>query len=636
MTHSLRKAAADQRAVEVRFRPKSIDLENRTIEAIAATETPVRIYDGVYEVLRITPASVNTTHIIGMPVLDSHLRQSIENVLGRVEEYRIEPGKLIFTIRFDDSPKAEAAFAKVRNGMISKVSIGYQIEEFEETRARDGTLVQTATYWTAREVSLVSIPADRNAKIRGLSKMKNPLKRKTAVEAEGLDDDLNLHDRDSDGDNQEQRRRSGPTVISRQVDRAIERVRQMTIDAGVAPADVDEQFEDVTSVEEARKRSLDMLAARSRATVTSPSRENSRARETERLNSHAVDALAVRLGSHTSNVKDNPLIGRSLAGIFRGVMEMDGISTRNMDDIHVIDGALSGRAMHTTTDFPALFIDAGQRVLMEYYETTASPLFALSRKRNARDFRPVAMIKPGGFPRHKKVTEAGEIQFGTYEIESEAFWIMSFAIAINVSRQSMVNDDLGVFSDLLRESGNSAVNDVGDLFYSLISENGFGGRKSSDGKNFFHADHGNLAGAGATLAVPSLSAARQAMRTQKGVDGKTNAGAAPSVLLVGPALETTAEQLVATLNAAAVSDVNPFAGKLSVHVENRYAGNGWWLFADPKTRPAFVHGYLEGEPEGPRLRTDQPFGRQGMSFSSEFDFGCGVNDHRAAYFNPGA
>jgi HK97 family phage prohead protease len=636
MNVAVRKAAADQKTRPVPFQPSSFDGENRTVEAVIATETPVQIYRGVAEVLLNSPSTVNTARLIGAPLLDSHNRSSIDNVIGRIEKFRFEGRKLVATIRFDTGRRAEEALAKVRDGMIGKVSVGYQIDEFEETRASDGTRVQTATMWTPFEVSLVGVPADPNAKIRGLSRMKNPLKRKIAVEAENLDDDLNLQDLDNDGDNQEQRRRSSPMVISRQVDRGIERVRQMAIDQGAAEADIDEAFENVTTAAEARERAFDVMAARSRTTLTNPSRENSRAREMDILHSRAADALAVRLGSPASAIKDNPMLGRSIAGIGREFLEGSGVSTRNMDDIKVIEAAFSTRSMHTTSDFSALFVDGGQRVLKEIYETTASPLIELSRKRNAKDFRPVSMIRPGSFPRHKKITESGEIQFGTFDIEKEAFSILSYAIAISITRQMLVNDDLNAFAEVLQGVGDSAVNDVGDLFYALISENAFGGRKLADGNNLFHASHGNLAGAGSALTVASLSAGRQAMRTQKGVDGKSNAGAAPSVLLVGPALETTAEQLVATMNAAAVSDVNPFSGKLSVKVENRYAGNGWWLFADPKSRPAFVHGYLDGEIEGPRLRSDQPFGRQGMSFSSEFDFGCGIYDHRAAYFNPGA
>ena len=71
-----------------------------------------------------------------------------------------------------------------------------------------------------------------------------------------------------------------------------------------------------------------------------------------------------------------------------------------------------------------------------------------------------------------------------------------------------------------------------------------GGAKLADGKNFFHADHGNLAGSGAAISVTTASAGRAAIRVQKGV-GDEVLGYAPRILLVGPAQETAADQFVA-------------------------------------------------------------------------------------------
>ncbi|MGO4836219.1 peptidase, partial [Rhizobiaceae sp. 2RAB30] len=99
-------------------------------------------------------------------------------------------------------------------------------------------------------------------------------------------------------------------------------------------------------------------------------------------------------------------------------------------------------------------------------------------------------------------------------------------------------------------------------------------------------------------------------------------------------LETHAEKVVAEIAAAQVDHVNPFSGKLKVLVENRYEGNGWWVFADPATRPSFMHGYLEGS-EGPQVDMDKGWDVSGVEFKCTLDFGCGVYDWRAAHFNPG-
>lgn len=111
----------------------------------------------------------------------------------------------------------------------------------------------------------------------------------------------------------------------------------------------------------------------------------------------------------------------------------------------------------------------------------------------------------------------------------------------------------------------------------------------------------------------------------------------PSILLVGPDKETEADQLVTSITPNQVGSVNPFSGRLTVISSAQITGNMWMLFADP-TRSGgncFVHGFLNGA-EAPRLRTDEPFGQQGMAMSVEHDFGLGATDFRGTYRNPGA
>lgn len=109
----------------------------------------------------------------------------------------------------------------------------------------------------------------------------------------------------------------------------------------------------------------------------------------------------------------------------------------------------------------------------------------------------------------------------------------------------------------------------------------------------------------------------------------------PRYLLVGPALETTAEKLLSTINATTVDDVNPFGGRLSLLVEPRLTGNAWYVFADPATAPVLEWAYLSSAP-GPQLSSRDGWDVLGREFRVVLDFGCGAVDHRGAYRNPGA
>ncbi|CDN94807.1 head maturation protease, ClpP-related [Agrobacterium tumefaciens] len=364
-------------------------------------------------------------------------------------------------------------------------------------------------------------------------------------------------------------------------------------------------------------------------------------------NSQIVDALAARLGASIDGGGDNPYMNCSMLEIGRRYYAAQGQRVSNMSDAALAERmttlsasrgsgyATMAAGMHTTTDFPSLLLAAGQRYLLERYNSTPSPLKALSTKRSVADFRPQTFIRPGEAPKLEKVTEAGEITYGTTSEDSNGLQISTYAKLFAMSRNAIINDNLGAFTDFMRAFSDSAHETEGDLFYQMLAANNFAGAVMSDGKPLYHADHGNLATDNGEPSVSTLSFARTAMRLQKNVNGTGTAGVVPTVLLVGPKLETTAEKIVAQLTATTSGDVNPFSGKLSVAVENRYDGVGWWLFADPGHRPAFQHGYLGGA-EGPTVAYREGWNVLGIEFRCLLDFGCAPFDFRATYFNKGA
>lgn len=109
----------------------------------------------------------------------------------------------------------------------------------------------------------------------------------------------------------------------------------------------------------------------------------------------------------------------------------------------------------------------------------------------------------------------------------------------------------------------------------------------------------------------------------------------PAFLVVGPALETLAEQILSTLAAATPEGVNPFSGKLLLLVEPRLLGsNSWYLFANPAQRSVFEQAHLAAAP-GPQIDSKLGWEVLGVEYRVYLDFGCGVLDWRGAYRNAG-
>ena len=121
----------------------------------------------------------------------------------------------------------------------------------------------------------------------------------------------------------------------------------------------------------------------------------------------------------------------------------------------------------------------------------------------------------------------------------------------------------------------------------------------------------------------------------KVIDGITPINATPRHLVVGPSLETTAEQFLHTISAVDSTKVNPFAGALTLHVDPRLTDNSWRLFADPAEVATILVAYLNGA-DGPMVETRLGWDVLGVEVRAVLDFGCGVNDWRGSYLNPGA
>lgn len=652
MAIALRKAKAESGLRRAwGFQSETLNEDERTVWVVAATETPVRRFFG-NEILLCTRKAVVATRLKNMPVLDSHRSASVKDILGQVIETRFEGRQLHMKLLFADNDNGNAALALVRDGMLHSVSVGYGILEAEESTGRNGIPVITVTRWEPNEISLVSVPADPNATIRGNVKMakRHTTTRRAPVE-EILDEDVGIgHDEDGD---------ERPAPVSQRSFSVADVTAIMTFRSQAAREGIsDQDFTDMVtrsngSMDRFRRSYMNMLANRDEQTRVDSHLGlgadglQHRAGDIRNL---VVDALAVRLGA-TAEIQNNPLAGSSSVEIGRRYLEENGVSTRSMDDHRIADvliagrqiEGLSSRAQHTTSDFPLLLQTAGNRALLQRYEPLVSPLKSLSTTRQVRDFRQQTFIRPGEAPLLEKVLESGVIKHGTVEEDSRGLKLETYARMFNISRNALVNDDLGAFSDFLGVFAQAAAETEGNLFASLLLANNKAGVVLGDGLPLFHPDRNNVSWiteggtkkpSGSAITVDSVGAARMHMRTHKNVNGTGTAGVVPAVLLVGPAQETEAEKLVASINASSINDTNPFAGKLRVEVENRLDGNGWYLFADPGQRPALMHGYLDGA-SGPQVESKEGWDVLGTSFRCILDFGCGVHDWRSAYFNPG-
>ncbi|HZG29943.1 MAG TPA: hypothetical protein VE079_15925 [Ensifer sp.] len=351
--------------------------------------------------------------------------------------------------------------------------------------------------------------------------------------------------------------------------------------------------------------------------------------EADTIRSARIEALSYGLGAPIPQAGPaaaaRQFMGQGLVDIAADCINYRGrrmLNARDIDDIFT-------RAGHSTSDFPAIFEGAVNRTLEQRYALAQPTFKRFARKKNFRDFRPDTTVKVGDFPMLSKILENGKMKYGTFSEGKESVQAFSYAIALNISRPMLINDDLGAIADLMTSYGATVA-----LFEEMTFYSGGFNAKLGDGKTVFHADHNNLAGAGSAITVDSVGAGRKAMSLQKSIDGNPLLANPARVMLVGPNQLLDAEKLLASITPATVSTVNLFSGKFELVETSQIADNSWHLLTDPSAGSNYRWGYLDGY-EAPRVRMESPFGQQGFSMSVEHDFGCGATDFRFGYKNPG-
>ncbi|WP_238367624.1 prohead protease/major capsid protein fusion protein [Mesobacterium pallidum] len=595
--------------------PTTVDRTARTVEAIVSTgaDTPRA---GFIE--RLDLAGADLSRLIGAPVLDAHRSASTRDQLGVIEAAEMRPEGIWVRMKFRSNTAAESVLSDIGDGTLRGLSIGYQVAEWAETR--DGKLrIRTAKRWMPIEVSVVPVPADPGAHFRnGESSMEDKLdairERVELIQRDGYVE-VRLRD-DGSEENLTTRAQSNAEI------------RTIAETAGLTRAWADEQIDAEATPDEARHAAFEAMQHRSASTATRTTRATVLTDHTDptAIATRAGEALWARSHpGHELSEAARPYAAMSTVDLARDCLRRSGSSITGLSADTVIT-----RALHTTSDFPLILGDTVGRELRRAYTAAPSGVRMMARQTTARDFRAKRALQFGEGPELLKVNEGGEFKSGTIEESAETYSVETFGRIFSISRQALVNDDLGAFTQIPAKLGNAArAFEAAQLVAKLVAN-----PTMSDGTAVFHADHGNLATSGGALSISTLNAARLAMRRQTGLGGEP-IDASPFALVVPPELETVAEQLLTQINATKTEDVNPF-GNLKLAVEPRLSdGGAWYVAANPATIDGLEYAYLEGSP-GPQIETRQGFEVDGVQMKVRLDFGCGWTDYRGWYKNEGA
>jgi phage major head subunit gpT-like protein/phage head maturation protease len=592
--------------IRAAVRPKTLNREARTVEAILSTGADVDRGDFI-ERLEISARAVDQSEM-PVPVLDTHRRESTRDILGTVTAIRFEGGLLIGTITI--SKRHEALLDDIEEGALRSLSVGYTINAFRDEANREtGRLVRIVTGWTLKEASFVPIPADAGATVRS-------------------NDVPNTATQTGQAPAPVQTTEAPAQMTRAQVNTEIRALRQTF---NLPETFANDLIDREATVEQARAAAVEAVRQRPNPAITTHSFAQVATGATpETFTRAAGEALYCRANpSVKPSDAAREFMGLSVIELGRVILGRSGVLTTGMSTGAIVERMLS------TSDFTAIMGDTVDRALRAGYQSAPSALMAVARKSTARDFRRKTKLQISEAPTLEKVNEGGEFKFGALHDAQESYRIDTFGKIIAVTRQLLINDDVGAFTDMSAKWGEAAADFEAQHLVDLLETGAGDGPVMDDGNTLFHADHGNIADTAAAITIDSLAVARLKMRKQKGLAGRP-INVRPRFLVVPPEKELEAEQVLASIQATTAEDVNPFGGKLDLLVETRLSSaTRWYLVSDPATTEGLEYSYLQGE-EGPQIETKQGFEIDGMAFKVRLDFGAAFLEHRGWFRNAGA
>lgn len=665
-----------RRAVTIKGAPRSINETNRTVEVVFSTGARSRNYvpglGPIVEELDMAPKAVRMGILKrgAAPVLNTHRGYDAGDVLGVVESARIENGQGVAVLRFSSAPDVDRIWSRIKDGTLRNVSVGYTVYKYETSVGPDGKAqVYRAVDWEPYEISVVPVPVDQMAGVRG--QQGQPVY--TAIEPSNEEAAAMPPENDpAQGGTQtpaDANRGAAPTnppgtppvVVQTPTDanRAapqapanpaapdpilVERARVSSIhDATRAAASLNIPAERITGLQTqainegwtAERMRSEMFATLlgSPGQTIQPVHNGNNGDDPASIIEAMAEAMAVRAmpGYKTTNARHAEFLG------FRPTqMVAEMLRARGERNIPRDAALLAERSMHTTSDFPLLLSAAANKMLAAAYRPANPTYRQIFARRDFRDFKPHRFLRIGDFPNLIKLRQSGEIQAGTISENEEVIALETFARRIRVTRQVLINDDLGAFTDFASMIGRRVADFENFTAYSLLNLNaGEGPTLVQGAANVFTTGRGNKASSGTTVDLANVALGRAAVMKQTTLDGMPISVGDQMRLVVGPDRELLARQLTVNVAATQTSNANVLSGFISPLVEPLIPGDNWYLFSDPQATPTFVYGYLNGA-EGPMVSTGPVSGIDGFEIAVVFDFGVGAVDYRGAWFNPGA
>lgn len=586
------------------FRAESINEDQRTVEAVIATEAPVLAFDykrfeTVYEILLMDGCRIPSQGQIGL--FDTHNKFTVRSMLGSSRNLRIEGDKLIAMNVFSRSAEVDHAWTLVKEGHLTDNSVGYRVHNHlmiepgrsAEVKGRSFTApveraLRVSFDWEVRENSVCGIGADASAKNRSEA---NELERSEGANKQRKGIDMNfenwLQERGykleelEDGQRDLLRRAyEHDETLRKAAEKATRQAESQTEDGQRSEPDLDQVRAEAVRTELDRQISIRNLAELAGIEITHEevvrcmTDPNVTFTDAQRALKKVKDAQTesqVRPGAPGIIVRDSSVSLQLLEdgiGLRAGLEEIlvkerdgerrceqaDRLRDMSLSDVCRMAISLSGnssafmmgrdelvRTAFSTSSLSTILGNIANKSMLRGYALVEETWQKFCSVGTATDYKTKTKARMVDTIRLAEVGEGGEVTDVQFGDEKEQYHLVRYAKKFTVDDMTIRNDDMDALSKVPTELGKAAKLLIGDLVVVAI----IGNPTMGDGTALFHSSHNNLRTT-SPLTDANLEAALTAFKKQEIKKGtqKKRVRVRPQYLWIPPDLEFAAKKLV--------------------------------------------------------------------------------------------
>lgn len=650
------------------FSPATFKAEERTVEITISTETPVLELDWEYGDYIPTILAANAIRNMDkqVPLLNTHSRKSIGDVIGSVTNLRYEEGSLIGTARFADTEEGRKAMALVEQGHLTDLSIGFSPEELTRvsrgekfyfngrTYGDDNEEIRVITRAKINEASFCPIGADENSKVRNkeqsMSKEKETKAEQEPKELERTASENPAAEVEQPEVKAEEVVRTEEPKAEKQVERkqeinqeeiqrkaiAAERARVSEISdiCRNHEVDADEFIKSGATADVVRKQILEKLTEKYQPKGGNMPNLDPVVKKEDGLRSALENGMLLRQSQNKAKVLENLTAEQAKDAKRFASLSLNEMVREALRGDTTGDRMEDARRALSTSDFPIAVSNVANKFLLQGFEATQSEWRKFCSVGTVNDFRTHTAARRGEFGDLQEIAEGEGYKFLDAPTErKEEYSAKTYGGKVRLTRQMIINDDLQQFTDLAMDMGELGERKLSDLAFAQLTSNPTMG----DGTALFHASHGNL-GSAAAIGIASFKEALVAMGTQKDITGKRRLNIRPQFIVAPYALQA---ELFTFLNSQEFGDgatdttrANPYYNRFSAdniifdsRLDDASAVNYYFLGNPNQTIKMF---FLGGQ-QSPVLERVTEMDVDGVCYKMRLDAVAKAMDWKAAY-----